>query len=128
VPTSQLKFIRYPLARFDQGVLLAKERHKTGEAKQERCRAKSGLIRPLALRLDAQMSTILLKSYFQTPALHQTFDKTWDGLFLCSQTARRTLQGYEIMNMIRKGQVQGVKKGEMRDQATFIAKLFGVAV
>jgi hypothetical protein len=32
------------------------------------------------------------------------------------------------MNVIRKGQVQGVKKGEVRDQMIFIAKLFGVAV
>jgi hypothetical protein len=32
------------------------------------------------------------------------------------------------MNMIRKGQVQGVKKGETPSQAAFIAELFGVAV
>jgi hypothetical protein len=31
------------------------------------------------------------------------------------------------MFMIRKGQVQGVKKGEARDQATFIATLFAAA-
>jgi transposase, IS6 family len=30
------------------------------------------------------------------------------------------------MNMLRKGQVQGVEQGEIRDQVPFIAKLFGV--
>ncbi|BCL80954.1 IS6 family transposase [Ktedonobacteria bacterium brp13] len=48
--------------------------------------------------------------------------------FFSFETAWRTLQGFEIMNMLRKGQVQGVDKGEMKDQATLVAKLFGVAV
>ncbi|GHO82631.1 hypothetical protein KSZ_06370 [Dictyobacter formicarum] len=48
--------------------------------------------------------------------------------FFSFETAWRTLQGFEIMNMLRKGQVQGVAKGEVRDQATLVAKLFGVAV
>ncbi len=30
-------------------------------------------------------------------------------------TARRTIRGYEIMNMIKKGQVHGVKKGTVRE-------------
>ncbi|HEY4389466.1 MAG TPA: IS6 family transposase [Ktedonobacteraceae bacterium] len=47
--------------------------------------------------------------------------------FFSFETAGRTLQGYEIMNMIRKGQLQGVKKGDVRGQVTLIAKLFGVA-
>ena len=42
-------------------------------------------------------------------------------------TAWRTLQGYEIMHMIRKGQVKGVDKGASACQARFIAELFGVA-
>jgi transposase-like protein len=42
-------------------------------------------------------------------------------------TARRTLRGYEAMNMIRKGQVQGVAKGDIRAQAEFVSKIFGVA-
>ena len=41
-------------------------------------------------------------------------------------TARRTLRGYETMNMIRKGQVQGVEKGDIRDQVEFVSQLFGV--
>jgi transposase, IS6 family len=32
------------------------------------------------------------------------------------------------MNMIRKGQVQGVSKGDNLRQAAFIAELFGVAI
>ena len=47
--------------------------------------------------------------------------------FFSFETAWRTLQGYEVMNMIRKGQVQGVEKGNIRAQITFIASLFGVA-
>ncbi len=42
-------------------------------------------------------------------------------------TARRTLRGYEMMNMIRKGQIKGVAKGAVTDRVKFIAKIFGVA-
>jgi transposase, IS6 family len=48
--------------------------------------------------------------------------------FFSFETAWRTLQGFEVMNIIRKGQVQCVGKGEVRDQVTFVATLFGVAV
>jgi transposase, IS6 family len=47
--------------------------------------------------------------------------------FFSFETAWRTLQGYEIMHMIRKGQVQDVEKGNIRKQVAFIAGLFGVA-
>jgi len=47
--------------------------------------------------------------------------------FFSDLTAWRTLQGFEIMNMMRKGQVQGVDKGDVRGQVTLIARLFGVA-
>jgi transposase-like protein len=42
-------------------------------------------------------------------------------------TARRTLRGYEAMNMIRKGQINGVEKGDIRAQAEFVSQIFGVA-
>lgn len=42
-------------------------------------------------------------------------------------TARRTLGGYEAMNMIRKGQIQEVEKGDVQGQVKFIAQIFGVA-
>jgi len=47
--------------------------------------------------------------------------------FFSVETAGRTLQGYEVMNMIRKGQVRGVGKGDITGQVTFIAHLFGGA-
>jgi IS6 family transposase len=47
--------------------------------------------------------------------------------FFSFETAWRTLQGFEMMNMIRKGQMRGVNKGDSPGQAAFIACLFGVA-
>ena len=47
--------------------------------------------------------------------------------FFSVETAWNTLQGYESMNMIRKGQVHGVGKENITDQVAFIASLFGVA-
>jgi IS6 family transposase len=48
--------------------------------------------------------------------------------FASFETAWRTLQGFETMNMIRKGQMQGVDKGEVKGQVALVAKLFGVAI
>ncbi len=48
--------------------------------------------------------------------------------FFSFETAWRTLQGFEIMNMIRKGQVQGVAKGDVKGQVAVVARLFGVAI
>ncbi len=42
-------------------------------------------------------------------------------------TADRTLSGYEAMNMIRKGQIQGVDKKDIAGQVVFIENLFGIA-
>jgi transposase, IS6 family len=47
--------------------------------------------------------------------------------FFSFETAGRTLQGYEVMNMMRKGQVRGVGKGDITGQVAFIARLFAVA-
>lgn len=47
--------------------------------------------------------------------------------FFSFETAERTLQGYEVMNMIRKGQIRSVGKGDILRQVTFISRLFGVA-
>ena len=41
-------------------------------------------------------------------------------------SARRTLRGMEAMNMIRKGQVQSVAKGDVRSQVEFVSQLFGI--
>jgi transposase, IS6 family len=48
--------------------------------------------------------------------------------FFSFETAWRTLRGYEVMNMIRKGQLQAVVKGDVRGQIALVATLFGVAV
>jgi hypothetical protein len=48
--------------------------------------------------------------------------------FFSFETATKTLQGYEVINMMRKGQLQGMDKGDVRGQVALIAKLFGVAV
>ena len=41
-------------------------------------------------------------------------------------TARRTLAGYEVMAMVRKGQVRRIGGRDMRAQASFVAELFDV--
>ena len=41
-------------------------------------------------------------------------------------TAWRTIQGYEVMHMFRKGQIEGVEKGNSQAQHQFIARLFGL--
>jgi transposase-like protein len=48
--------------------------------------------------------------------------------FFSFQTAWRTLQGDEMMNRIRKGQLQGVDRADVRAQVALVATLFGVAV
>ena len=42
-------------------------------------------------------------------------------------SARRTLRGMEAMNMLRKGQVTSVDKGDVRAQIEFLSQIFGVA-
>ena len=42
-------------------------------------------------------------------------------------TARRTLRGYEAMNMIRKGQIEGVEKGDIKAQVELVSQIFPVA-
>jgi IS6 family transposase len=43
------------------------------------------------------------------------------------QSAWRTLEGIETVNMIRKGRVRWVTKDDLSAQARFVAKLFGIA-
>ena len=42
-------------------------------------------------------------------------------------SARRTIKGYEAMNMIRKGQINNVKEGYIIRQISFINQIFGLA-
>jgi len=48
--------------------------------------------------------------------------------FKSFNTARRTIKGYEIMHMFKKGQIEKVGKGAVRERMKFIAEFFGVAV
>lgn len=45
------------------------------------------------------------------------------GLF---NTTRRTINGYEIMNMLRRGQVEGVE-GAVKERVEFIYQIFGIS-
>jgi hypothetical protein len=47
--------------------------------------------------------------------------------FVAFETAWRTLPGYEVMNMMRKGQIRGAAKGDMFDHVAFVPKVFGLA-
>ncbi len=47
--------------------------------------------------------------------------------FKSFNTVRRTLRGYKAMNMIRKGQTQGIEKGDILDQVEFVSQIFEVA-
>jgi len=47
--------------------------------------------------------------------------------FSAFSTAQRTIQGYEAMHMLRKGQLDGVAKGDVLAQNRVINQLFGVA-
>jgi transposase-like protein len=47
--------------------------------------------------------------------------------FFSFNTARRTISGYETINIIRKGQVEGIGKGDIRGQVRFVSTLFTIA-
>ena len=47
--------------------------------------------------------------------------------FKSFHTARRTIAGYEVMAMVRKGQVAAMPANDMSAQAVFVAALFRVA-
>lgn len=42
-------------------------------------------------------------------------------------TGRRTLRGYQAMNMLRKGQIQDIEKGDILGQVEFVSQVFRVA-
>ena len=43
-------------------------------------------------------------------------------------TQGQTIRGYEIMNLVKKGQIKEVEKGAIKERVKFIAKFFEVAV
>ena len=46
--------------------------------------------------------------------------------FKSFNSTRQTLRGIEAMNMLRKGQVQGVERGDVRAQVEFVSQIFGL--
>jgi transposase, IS6 family len=42
--------------------------------------------------------------------------------FFSFNTARRTMGGYKVMNMIRKGQVEGIGKGDILGQVMAVSE------
>ena len=48
--------------------------------------------------------------------------------FRSFHSAWRTIQGIETVNMIRKGQIRRLQKGDILGQVAFIAALFGIAI
>jgi transposase-like protein len=47
--------------------------------------------------------------------------------FWSFDTAWRTLQGYEAMHQLRKGQIQGTTRGDIVSQVRFVSAAFGLA-
>ncbi len=45
--------------------------------------------------------------------------------FSSFNTARRTIRGFEAMNMIRIGQIEGVARGDIQAQVGFVSQIFG---
>jgi hypothetical protein len=43
-------------------------------------------------------------------------------------TAWRTIQGIETVNMIRKGQIRWLPTSDIRGQAAFVSDLFAIAI
>lgn len=52
----------------------------------------------------------------------------YKSYFQFFHTGWRTLRGYEIMNAIRKGQIENIAKGDVLGQRDFIHSLFRIAV
>jgi transposase, IS6 family len=47
--------------------------------------------------------------------------------FWSFDTAWRTIQGYEAMHQLRKGQVHGTTRGDFLSQVRFVSRAFGLA-
>ena len=60
---------------------------------------------------------------------HRFIRRRWRAMqtFRSFHTAERTLQGVEVMHMVKKGQVKRLSGSDVVGQAKFIESLFGVA-
>ena len=86
-------------------------------------KAEEDLLENLELRQNKYLNNLALAG----PSLHQTTNthQEWDFTRLTQHG--RSIRGYEAMNMMRKGQIQGVAKGDIRAQVEFLSQIFGVA-
>ena len=58
---------------------------------------------------------------------HSQVGEKWHVFPMDGLSSRHsTIQGYETMNMMRKGQIEGAEKGNIAAQNQFIAELFGL--
>ena len=48
--------------------------------------------------------------------------------FWSFDTACRTIQGYEAMHQLRKGQVRVASRGDIKSQVRFVSAAFGLAL
>lgn len=53
-------------------------------------------------------------------------NRTLSG-FRAFDTAQRTIQGYEALHRLHKGQIEGLTKGDVLAQNRLITQLFGMA-
>lgn len=60
---------------------------------------------------------------------HRAVRKRWQAMqcFRSFHTAERTLEGIEVLHMLRKGQVKRLDGRDSVGQARFVGSLFGVA-
>jgi hypothetical protein len=58
------------------------------------------------------------ESAHQSPPANDASNLGWASF--SKKMAWRTLQGYEAMHMVRKGQMYGVEKGNITEQMVFI--------
>jgi hypothetical protein len=77
---------------------------------------------------DATVALFLISITSSSRITAQLSDEStlvWDSVSFAG--AQRTIQGYEAMHMIRKGQVRWLSKGDIAAQARFIKVIFGLA-
>jgi hypothetical protein len=77
---------------------------------------------------DAAVALFLISITSSRKITAQLSDEStlvWDSVPLLAHNA--TIQGYEAMHMIRKGQVRWLSKGDIAAQVRFITVIFGLA-
>jgi len=79
----------------------------------------------LPVTVDLRQNKYLNNRIEQDHRLVKRLTKPGMG-FYSFNTARRTLRGFEAMNMLRKGQVVGVKKGDVKARTEFVSQIFQV--